>query len=649
MSEEANSISQELHRYFMTFLRGFESGLEKGYTAKMSSDDIVCLFPNFCHYRYIITEPIREAVNNMLSIYIRIYDSKDDHKFKIVINLEPETMIKSWYEFLVASKYGYEYGRDVYFNNVKDFYRKAVKATFDDDPFDLGYRLGSELREMIQDLRGANNRDERLKWVLGIEVLRILMINDIATNKNSPLAMKIEYIDRLDSLISNEDRVIFENYMAMLRSAGVHHSIAHYIDILAKLDPSKYGIDLLRHLIEKGEIRLRRDGLYVKGKKVEPPDFSTNDARTDRDLWKMIHTTKKDLYVRGRKIDPLTFIKSDALIDRDLWKTNLYDMGKKIGSLIIRTNGVLTDRNFWERIYTRYVLLHIKYGYYEKILNELIEYGYDPVDAGRVILQTILYNKDIRDRDWNLADEVMRFSSIKIRGRDGKQVDLIEEIIKRRPDLVSMIINKVVENEPISPMAIDYLMRKIGDYVSEKEKIAMLNKHFIKALKMITSDSGVSRDKIPWFSIVSIVAKYIPRLENAIYYSSGWKTIALMRDGDGMCIPLYLESRGGSIGGIFGLYYYDEDYGEVLVPIKLDDIDIIGRMSKKDIEKIWREMKELFIDPEASDLVELVELREGIKIPITNIYDLPMPLSSDMIEALKTLAKKLPIAAIRVS
>lgn len=57
-------------------------------------------------------------------------------------------------------------------------------------------------------------------------------------------------------------------------------------------------------------------------------------------------------------------------------------------------------------------------------------------------------------------------------------------------------------------------------------------------------------------------------------------------------------------------------------------------------------MKKLLIDPEASALVELVELREDIKIPIINIYDSPTPLSSDMIEIIKTLAKKLPIAIL---
>jgi hypothetical protein len=423
--------------------------------------------------------------------------------------------------------------------------------------------------------------------VLGIEVLRILMVNDIAMDRNSPLAKKAENIDKLYDQISNEDRAIFEDYMVMLGSAGVYHTIAPYNAIFSISDPSKYGASLLRHLIEKGEIRLRRDGLYVKGRKIEPLDFGEN--------------------------------------------------------------GVLIGRDHWKRIYARYVWLHIKYRYYGKILDELAEYGYDPVDAGELILTVILYNNDIRDRDWNPANEVMRFSFIKIRGRDGKQVDLIEEIVRRRPDLISIIINNVVESEPLSPMAIDYIMRKIGDYIPDKEKITMLNKLFIKALKMIASDSGVSRDKIPWFSIVSIVAKSIPRLKNAIYHSSGWKTMTLMRDGGRMCIPLYLESRGGSIGGIFGLYYYDEDYGEVLVPIKLSDIDIIRRMGKKDIEKIWSEMKKLLTDPEASVLVELIELREGIKIPIIDMFDTVIPLSDDMVKMIKTLAKKLPIAAIRVS
>jgi hypothetical protein len=577
LSGEAELLHPKLQRYFENFLHGFESGLGKGYT-RISSDDISILSPDLYYYRYDITEPIHRTENSILSFHMRVYQEKDDYEIKILIGLKLATKIESWYEVLVANKYRYIC--------IEDFCGKIVKTTPDDDPFDLGYRLGSEFREMIRDLRRASSRDERLKWVLGIEVLRILMVNDIAMNRNSPLVKIAEYIDRLYGQISDEDRAIFEDYMAMLGSAGVYHKMALYNAIINTSDPSKYGTSLLTHLIEKGEIRLRRDGLYVKGRKIEPLYF-----------------------------------------------------GK---------NGVFIGRDHWRRIYARYIWLHIKYRYYGKLLDELTEYGYDPVDAGRMILLTILYNKDMRDRDWNLANEVMRFSFIKIRGRDGGQVDLVVEIVRRRPDLASIIINKVVESEPLSPMAIDYLMRKIGDYVSEKEKIAMLNKLFIKALNMIASDSGVSREKIPWFSMVSIV-KSIPRLRNAIYHSSGWKTMVLMMDGGRMCIPLYLESRGGSIGGIFGFYYYDDDYGDVLVPIKIDDIDIIGKMSEQDIEKIWSEMKKLLINPQSSALVELVELREDIKIPIIDMFSTAMPLSDDMVRKIRMLAKNIPIAAVRVS
>jgi hypothetical protein len=581
LSGEANSIRPELYRYLMTFLVGLENGLGKGY-ARMSSNGISNLLPNIIYYyRYNIIEPIHGAVNNTLSVIMWVRRFENDYKFKILIDLKLATKIESWYEVLVANKYRYICG--------KDFCDRIVIVTSDDDPFDLGYRLGLEFREMIQDLRRASSRDERLKWVLGIEVLRILMINDIAIDRNSPFKEKTVYIDKLYDQISDEDRAILMDYISELISAKVFHFITPYERISRIIGQSIgqeiYGTSLLIHLIEKGEVRLRRDGLYVKGKKIKPLDFGMN--------------------------------------------------------------GVFIDRDHWKRIYARYIWFHIKYRYYGKILDELVEYGYDPVDAGELILKAILYSR--RDKNWNLADEMLRFSFIKIRGRDGKQVDLIEEIVRRRPALASIILSKVVESEFISPQAMEILMNKIGDHIPDKEKIDMLNKFFIKALKMITSDSGVSRDKIPWFNIVGAVVKSIPRLRNAIFHSSGWKTTAIMKDGGRMCIPLYLESKGGGIGGIFGLYYYDEDYGEVLVPIKVSDIDIIRRMGKKDIEKIWGEMKELLIDPEASDLVELVELREGIKIPIVDMFNALMPLSSDMIESIKTLAKKLPIAAIRVS
>ncbi|MEM2472895.1 MAG: hypothetical protein QXQ96_10355 [Sulfolobales archaeon] len=404
MSGEASPINTKLHRYLMTFLRGFESGLGKKYT-RISSDDIPILSPDLYYYEYNIAEPIHGAVDNTLSVHMRVYDFEDDYEIEIFIDLKLATKIESSYEVLVASKYRYIC--------VEDFCSKIAKATSDDDPFNLGYKLGSEFREMIQDLRRASsNKDERLKWVLGIEVLRILMINDIALDRNSPLVKKAEYIDKLYDQISDKDRAIFEDYMAKLGSYGVYHTIAHYDAIFDMPDPSKYGTSLLKHLIEKGEIRLRRDGLYVKGKKIEPLDFG------------------------------------------------------KIG--------VFISRDYWMRIYARYVWLHIKYRYYRKILDELAEYGYDPVDAGELILLTILHSK--ADRDWNPADELLIFSFMKIRGRDGKQVDLIEEVVRRRPNLASMIIGKIVESEFIIPQAMETLMKKIGDYIPDKEKIDMLNR-----------------------------------------------------------------------------------------------------------------------------------------------------------------------------
>lgn len=54
MSGETNPTHPELHRYLMTFLRGFEIGLEKGYT-RISSDGISNLPPDIYYYEYNIT------------------------------------------------------------------------------------------------------------------------------------------------------------------------------------------------------------------------------------------------------------------------------------------------------------------------------------------------------------------------------------------------------------------------------------------------------------------------------------------------------------------------------------------------------------------------------------------------------------------